>query len=97
MGKKRRTCKCPLCHIKRKVWEDKGFFGISDKYTGKPMIVLTEHRGNLQGDEKNIILKLKDKYHPTLFINPEDVMGVDLERQHWSTTLSRKKFGTNIK
>jgi len=92
MGEKRRSCKCSLCHIKRKVWEEKGFFGINDKYTGNPMIILKEHRGNLQGSEKNIIMELLKKYHPSLHLNPKDVLGVDLERAHWSTMPSRKKF-----
>ena len=93
MGKKKRKCQCKLCHVKRKAWEEEDFYGINDKYTGKPMIVLKKHQSHLDGNyDRDRVIKLKEKYYPKLFVNPEDLMGVNLEREHWFTVLERSKF-----
>ena len=64
MGRRSKNKKCGLCSIKRKDWEDQGFFGVNCKNKFIPMIVCGEHRTELTDEELEKVRNLAKDYYP---------------------------------
>ena len=64
MGKP--TNHCDLCHVKNKAWSEGRFFGIASckDHPGQPLIVLNEHRVELDEEEMVEIERLAQKRLP---------------------------------
>ena len=78
MGK--RSKKCQLCSVKRKMWENENFYIIECKHHYVPMIVLTEHRAQLTADEIIEVEKIRQERFPELRARKKGMTSI---RDHW--------------
>ena len=64
MGKPKNHC--DLCHVKNKAWKDGRFFGIAycKEHPKQPLIVLNEHRAELNKEEMVEMERLAQKHWP---------------------------------
>lgn len=61
---------CSFCNPKKKDWEESGFYGYRCKACQGPtaFVIRSEHKGNLNEKEKDIVNKLCEKHYPDLKI-----------------------------
>ena len=78
--------KCKLCKVKRKEWEERNFFGVKCNKHFVPLIVLCEHRSEINKVEEEVLKNLIKKYYPGWFID-DTISDSD---EHWHIHLSRK-------
>ena len=78
--------KCKMCKVKRKLWEDKNFFGVKCRTHFVPLIVLEDHRNKISVDEKKAVLEIVKERYPKLYFDNT----ISDSDEHWHIHLSKK-------
>jgi len=78
--------KCKMCKVKKKLWESENFFGVKCNKHFMPLIILKEHRIEINKKEINELLKICVKKYPRLFLDNT----ISDSDDHWHIHLSKK-------
>ena len=96
MGKSKNHC--DLCHVKNKTWSEGRFFGIGAcrNHSKQPLIVLNEHRAELDEEEVVEMERLAQKHWPGSRARGKGMRSNRFHaHEHYIKTKSKEKQNAN--